>query len=151
MAVSIHPLGFIRGGNCDRLHRERSRREMAAPSCVIFLLEEGLIVPAGRGKYRVGKLPRAYGWKRVAEWAGGNTQTEIALWRVLQSLLPVLRKEKAFTIKRLRELAVDIQKFTFELGGCLDPIRITGQYGQPHYSAMYQKRKEAGHFAPVGC
>jgi hypothetical protein len=146
MSVKIHPLGFIIGGNCDRLHRERARRESAAPAVVAMLLEEKYVVPC-RGGYRVAKLPRKFGWEKIMAFGRGSADREIAAWRVLQSLLPALRKQKKpFTLKNLNALAQDVQKFTFELGGSLDPIRIQGVYGQPHYPKMYEKRKKLGHF-----
>jgi hypothetical protein len=146
MAIKIHPLGFIIGGNCDRLHKERARRENAAAAVVAILLENKFVVPC-RGGWRVGKLPRSFGLIAM-KFGRGSADREIAFWRVVQSLLPALKKQKKpFTLKRLNLLARDVQKFTFELGGSLDPIRIQGSiYGQAHYSKMYEQRKKAGHF-----
>ncbi len=143
----LHPMGFIIGGNCDRLHKERSTREAAVPEIVMMILEEGLIVPAGNGKYRVAKLPKSFGFQKVMAFGGGSAQKELAAWRVLQTLLPALRKQsKSFTLKRLKHLASEIQKFTFDIGGSLDPIRIVGALNPPHYPRLYEKRKAAGHF-----
>lgn len=143
--VKIHPLGFIIGGNCDRLHKERACREGVASAVVMMLIENKLVVPC-RGGYKVAKLPRSLG-KEAMAFGRGSADREIAFWRVVQSLLPALRKQrKPFTLKRLNFLARDIQKFTFEIGGSLDPIRIQGAYGNPHRSKIYDERKKAGHF-----
>ncbi len=139
-------MGFIRGGNCDRLHRERFARECAVEGIANVLLLEGAIIPSGKGKYKVGKLPRSFGVIAMA-FARGSADREIAFWRVVQALLPQLRKQKKpFTLKRFNTLAKDIQKFTFIIGGSLDPIKIVGALNQPHYPKMYEKRKAAGHF-----
>lgn len=141
--LKIHPeLGYIIGGECDKLHTARKIRTDSGKKCLRYLIEHKHIINISPGWYRLKKIPDLGGWRKLEKLAGGETAADnIAWYRILQDLLPLLKKRnKAFRLKWLHKCNYDLQ--SFELGVDAPTPFPPYKFGlaPPHQDAMYKKR-----------
>ncbi len=145
----IDKLGYIKGGRCDQMHKNRRARESESRHCINWLISEGYIVKS-KGWYKAKKEPRI-GWRAIEAHAGQGAHSKIGWYRVLQEILPrLIKKGMSFRLKWIYKWGEDISSFEFMMG-CESPVPTKEHplklaLGPPHHDLMYQKRKTRGDF-----
>lgn len=153
MPVKIHPHGYIIGGECDRLHRNRAAREVGGRRAVDWLLAAGVIRHVGGGWYRFTKRPtkaeRALDWRAKEDIAGGNAETKNGCYRVFDDISHAFRQwGKAFRMSLLLKRVEELEGLEFCIGPTTESPLGPYQFGlgRPHRDDIYQARKRDGDF-----
>lgn len=143
----LHRLGFIKGGNCDRMHVARSKREEGALRAVEMLInqEKRCLESVGDNKFIVKNYPK-WDWKKYWQLWGGDS--EIGVHRFMDDIIPQLIKTKMeVTIELLHKFAKQISSFEFTFGTIEpgNPLailegKVKCGYGPPHADHIYRKR-----------
>ncbi len=139
--MKIDKLGFIIGGNCDRIHQARRERSLSGKRCIEYLINKAIICETSPGWYRLKKIP-AWGWRMIEAKAGeGGANTKIGWYRVIKDLLPLLKKRnKNFRLKWLQKCNEDLQGFEIFIGGDSPLPPFTVRYVPSYNDWIYQER-----------
>ncbi len=79
--VTIDPLGYIKGGNCDEEHRLRAGRIRGAWNIWRHMMRYGYVKTAKPGRYKIVK-PFEKDWRWIAKRFSGDAGGEIGALRI---------------------------------------------------------------------
>lgn len=138
--LQITKLGIIKGGECEKIFRRRSKREKGATIAVNWLLNNGYIRIL-KGWCKVTKMPN-HGMRWVIEHVGKpyGGDTEIGWHRFMQDVArPLFESGRSFRVRDLANWGAEISSLEFALAKTFKQAKIT--LTKPHLDSIYKQWK----------
>jgi hypothetical protein len=130
--IQITELGIIKGGNCEKMFKNRNQREKGTADAVNWLLHNDCM-NIFKGWCQIVKFPKRLQNMRwvIRQCSGKPTDYELGWRRFMSDIaLPLYRSKKKFRLSQLKKWGADLAALEFVL------TKLS--YSKPHCPEIYK-------------